>query len=255
MTSTRRTQGKKLTRQQKQELGEQDINRKTNNWNENYGYSNFHLTDSQKELVNKIRENTLTYVDSVAGTGKSSAVLWYFAKEYISDPSKKIIVIRTPMEAGGMDKVGFLPNSLEEKVAIHFASSKKILEQMLNKGKVDTDLGHRIHFKIPNFVLGETLDNSLIFIDEGQALQPMIMKLLLERTGVNSTVVVAGCSSQLYGSEGNKRNGLKDALNRFFDKDMNPLYPDVAFHKFEIEEIQRSEIVKTVIRAYSDFIN
>ena len=159
------------------------------------------------------------------------------------------------MEAGGIDKVGFLPNSLEEKVAIHFASSKKILEQMLNKGKVETDLGHRIHFKIPNFVLGETLDNSLIFIDEAQALQPMIMKLLLERTGIDSKVVVAGCSSQLYGSEGNKRNGLRDAINRFFDENMNPLFADVSFHKFDIDEIQRSEIVKTVIRAYSDYLN
>ena len=157
---------RRVTRNKKEEVNEQKITRKANNWNENYGYHNFHLTESQKELVNKINENTLTYVDSVAGTGKSSAVLWYFAREYIRDTSKKIIVIRTPMEAGGMDKVGFLPNSLEEKVAIHFASSKKILEQMLNKGKVETDLGHRIHFKIPNFVLGETLDNSLIFIDE-----------------------------------------------------------------------------------------
>lgn len=251
------TQQRRKTRQSKVDDAnfEHKVTRKANNWNESYGYHNFKLTDSQKELVNKISENTLTFVDSVAGTGKSSAVMHYFAREYIRDTSKKIIVIRTPMEAGGMDKVGFLPNSLEEKVAIHFASTKKILEQMLTKGKVETDLGHRIHFKIPNFVLGETLDNSLILIDEGQALQPMIMKLLLERTGVDSKVVVAGCSSQLYGSESTKRNGLKDALNRFFDADMQPKYPDIAFHKFEIDEIQRSEIVKTVVRAYSDYLN
>jgi len=248
-------QKRKNTRNKKESSGEMIVTRKANNWSENYGYHNFKLTDSQKVLVNKISENTLTFVDSVAGTGKSSAVMHYFAREYIRDTSKKIIVIRTPMEAGGMDKVGFLPNSLEEKVAIHFASTKKILEQMLTKGKVETDLGHRIHFKIPNFVLGETLDNSLILIDEGQALQPMIMKLLLERTGVDSKVVVAGCSSQLYGSESTKRNGLKDALVRFFDENMEPRYDDIAFHKFEIDEIQRSEIVKTVVRAYSDYLN
>ena len=246
---------RRKTRAEKIASGGQIITRKANNWQDSYGYHNFHLTHSQKELCNKINENTLTFVDSVAGTGKSFAVLYHFAKEYIRDTSKKIIIIRTPMEAGGMDKVGFLPNSLEEKVAIHFASSKKILEQMLNKGKVETDLGHRIHFKIPNFVLGETLDNSLIFIDEAQALQPMIMKLLLERTGIDSKVVVAGCSSQLYGSEGNKRNGLRDAINRFFDENMNPVFDDVSFHKFDIDEIQRSEIVKTVIRAYSDYLN
>jgi phosphate starvation-inducible protein PhoH len=244
------------TRKQKEESGDfLKVTRKSIGWNESYGYNNFHLTDSQKVLCEKIENNTLTFVDSVAGTGKTSAVLYHFAKEYVRDTTKKIVVIRTPMEAGGMDKVGFLPNSLEEKVAVHFASTKKILEQMLSKGKVEVDLGHRIHFKIPNFVLGETLDNCLIFIDESQALQPMILKLLLERTGVDSKVVVAGCSSQLYGDEASKRNGLRDALKRFFDKGMNPMYDDVAFHKFEIEEIQRSEIVKTVIMAYSDYLN
>lgn len=253
MTITKR----KVTRKDKitEESKPSDrVTRKANNWNESYGYHNFHLTDSQKELCNKITENTLTFVDAHAGSGKSSAVLYYFAKEYVRDTNKKIIIIRTPMEAG-IDRVGFLPNSLEDKVAVHFASSKKILEQMLNKGKVETDLGHRIHFKIPNFVLGETLDNSLILIDEAQALQPMIMKLLLERVGVDSKVVVAGSSSQLYGAESAKRNGLKDAIVRFFDENMNPIYNDVAFHKFEIDEIQRSEIVKTVVRAYSDYLN
>ena len=250
MTSTRRK-----TRADKVAAGEeQKVTRKANNWNESYGYHKFHLTESQKELCNKIRDNTLTFIDSVAGVGKTSAVLYHFAKEYVVNPSKKIVIIRTPMEAG-MDRVGFLPNSLEDKLEVHFASTKKLLELMLSKGKVETDLGHRIHFKIPNFVLGETLDNSLVLIDEGQALQPKILKLLLERIGVDSTVVVTGCSSQLYGSEASKRNGLKDALQRFFDKDMNPLYPDVAFHSFSVEDVQRSDIVKTVIRAYGDFIN
>lgn len=247
---------RRKTRQDKVNEGEDHkVTRKANNWNESYGYHNFHLTETQKELCNKIAGNTLTFVDSVAGTGKSSAVLHYFAKEYVRDHSKKIIVIRTPMEAGGMDKVGFLPDSLDSKIAVHFASTKKILEQMLSKGKVENDMDHRIFFKVPNFVLGETFDNCLVLIDESQALQPMILKLLLERTGVDSKVVVAGCSSQLYGSEANKRNALKDALARFFDDDMQARYNDVAFHKFEIEDIQRSEIVKTVVKAYSDYLN
>ena len=79
----------------------------------------------------------------------------------------------------------------------------------------------------------------------------MIMKLLLERIGVNSTVVVAGDSRQLYTSEASKRNGLKDAIQRFFHLDGTPKFPDVApLHSFTVDDVQRSEIVKTVIRAY-----
>lgn len=238
------------TRAKKEESSDGKITRKANNWNESYGYHNFHLTDGQKELCNKIRANTLVFVDSVAGTGKSTAVLYEFVKEYIHDNSKQILIVRSPVEAGGLDKIGFLPNELSQKIEPHFASSKKILEQLLSKGKVETDLDHRIKFKIPNFELGATWDNCLVLIDECQQLQPMIMKLLLERIGVGTKVVACGSSSQLYGSEASKRNGLKDAINRFFDDDYKPRYEDVAFHKFEIEEIQRSEIVKTVVRAY-----
>ena len=46
------------------------------------------------------------------------------------------------------------------------------------------------------------------------------------------------------------RNGLSDALGRFFDKDMNPCFPDVGYFTFDVEDVMRSEIVKSVIKAY-----
>jgi phosphate starvation-inducible protein PhoH and related proteins len=226
------------------------INRKAGNWNDANGIGDFKLTATQHELVSKINQNTITFVDSPAGTGKSLTVLHTFVKEYLRDSSKKIIIIRTPVEAGGLDKLGFLPDDLASKVEPHFASTKRLLEQLLNKGKVETDLEHRILFKVPNFELGATWDNCLVLIDECQALQPMIMKLLLERIGVNTTVVVAGDSSQLYATDASQRNGLKDALGRFFDESMNPKFDDIAFHKFGVQDVMRSEIVKTVISAY-----
>ena len=44
-------------------------------------------------------------------------------------------------------------------------------------------------------------------------------------------------------------------LSLDFFKDVNgdkiPKFPSVAYHKFTVEDVQRSEFVKTVIRAYS----
>lgn len=244
-------QTKRPSRREKEQQGTNPtIHRKANNWEGSYGIHNFKMTESQQELVDKIQENTITFVDSPAGTGKSTAVLYAFVKEYLRDSTKRIVVIRTPVEAGGLDKIGFLPDSLESKIEPHFASSKKILEQLLNKGKVETDLEHRIKFKIPNFELGATWDNCLVLLDESQQLQPMIMKLLLERIGIGTKVAVIGDGNQLYASEAAKRNGLTDAINRFFDGNDNPLYDDIAIHRFGIEDVQRSDIVKTVIKAY-----
>jgi phosphate starvation-inducible PhoH-like protein len=210
-------------------------------------------TPSQKTLINAIRENTLTFVDSPAGTGKSSTVLWHFAKEYLHDHKKGIIVIRTPVEFCD-DKIGYLPSTLDAKLEVHFAAPRKILEDFLGKGRVEADSQTRIQFMIPNYLLGATLTNQLILIDEAQQLSPQILKLLLERIGEGCKVVVAGSSDQLFDAKG-KRNGLKDALERFFDIDdefVTPKYPDVGFHEFDVEEVMRSQIVKTVIKAYSE---
>ena len=212
----------------------------------------FTPTREQKELINTIRANTVTFVDSPAGTGKSSSVLWHYCQEYKNDLTKQIIVIRTPVEFTD-DKIGFLPNDLASKCEPHFAPARRILEDFLGKGKVSADLGKRIHFNVPNYMLGSTLSNSLVLIDEAQQLSPQILKLLMERIGNGSKVVVAGDSNQLFEGKGSKRNALADAIDRFFKDDgeyIVPKYDDIGYHEFGIEDVMRSEIVKTVISAY-----
>jgi phosphate starvation-inducible PhoH-like protein len=238
------------TRREKIQEGTNPLTRKPDRWTESYGFHNFHPTESQKELISKVNNHTLTFVEAPAGTGKSASVLYAFCREYVRDTSKKLIIVRTPVEAG-MDKIGALPDDYKSKVAPHFESSKVILEQMLSKGKVESDMDNRIFFKIPNYCLGATFDNSLVMIDECQQLQPMILKLMLERIGLDSRVVVIGDNTQLYADHSNKRNALKDAIPRFFDKDMNSKYDDIAYHSFGVKDVMRSDIVKTVITAYT----
>lgn len=210
----------------------------------------FRPTEAQWEFIDKIEDNIVTYVDSPAGVGKTAVTLWYFCKQYLKDPSLEIVVTRTPAEVG-KDKIGFLPNSLSEKLVEHYASTRKILEQFLGREKVAADLGKRIHFTIPNYVLGSTMDSKLWLIDEAQLLQPIIMKLLLERIGENTKVVVSGSSTQIYTAD-KDRNGMQDAMKRFFNEDGSSKFNNFAKHKFTVQDVMRSEVVKDVLRAYGD---
>ena len=219
------------------------------NWIESYGINTYDLTETQKTFANKITEYDLTFCVAPAGTGKTLTALHTFIRMYLQDPSLHLIYIRTPVEAG-MDKIGALPDGLDAKIEPHFAAARKLMENLLTKGKVETDLNHRIHFKIPNFCLGATFDNSLIIIDEAQQLPPLILKLLLERTGYNSKVIVLGDNTQLY-TDSRGRNALLDAMPRFFDSSMMGRYPNVVYHAFDVDDVMRSDLVKTVIRAYS----
>ena len=214
--------------------------------------NSFQPTQKQKEAINVVRANTLSVVEGVPGSGKSTAILWHYCQEYLRDPSKQIIIVKSPTEAGQLDKIGFLPGTLDEKLAQHFVANRRILEEFLGKGKVECDLGKRIHLLVPNYLLGMTFDNSLVLVEEAQQLQPMMLKLILERTGVSSKVCVVGDKMQLYTDEKESklRNGLTDMINRFFDKDGVARYDDVGYYKFGVESVMRSEIVKTVIKAY-----
>lgn len=214
--------------------------------------NSFVPSESQKEAINIARGHTLSVIEGVPGSGKSSAILWDYCQEYLKDPSKQIVVVKSPTEAGQLDKIGFLPGTLDEKLSQHFIANRRILEEFLGKGKVECDLGKRIHLLVPNYLLGMTLDNSLVLVEEAQQLQPMMLKLILERTGLSSRVAVIGDRMQLYTDvkESKLRNGLTDMVERFFNEDGSPKYKDVGHYKFGIESVMRSEIVKTVIKAY-----
>lgn len=245
---------RKPTRVQKQRSGHgaktSEFNRKQ--YQDSYGINQFKLSDSQKTAQNVIRSNTLSFIQGPAGTGKSLGILHEFVKEYLDDTTKNIVVIKTPVESSGKDRIGFLPDSLDSKLEPHFAATKKTLSDLLNPGKVESDMGHRIKFMCPNFILGSTLDNSLILIEEAQQLEPMIMKLLLERIGSNSKCVVTGDPHQLY-TKDRDRNGLTDAIGKFFETEnglLVPRYENIGFYEFSVDSVMRSDIVKTVIRAY-----
>ncbi len=211
----------------------------------------FVLTQKQAQLSDVIDNNVITFLEAPAGTGKSSTVLFNYCKRYLTSKEQEILVIRTPVEANE-DRIGFLPDDKKAKLEPHFAAYRKILTDFLGP-KFNADFEKRIIFDIPNFQLGCTWDNKLVLIDEAQQLPPMILKLLLERIGVNTKVVVCGDPTQLY--VGGKRNALTDAVNRFTileGSDRKSIYNDVGYFKMSVDDVMRSDVVRTVIKAYSE---
>lgn len=219
------------------------------------GMKSFNPSKWQKECLEVIHENDITFVDSVAGCGKSSVALYYACQQYLADVNKKIVFVRSPAEAG-KDRIGFLPGGAttnsDEKLGPHFESTKALLEDFIGKQRMDNDEGKRIFFTIPNFALGKTFTNSVYILDESQLYEPLIMKLLLERIGHDTKTIVLGSSGQLYAENSYGRGALRDALQRFFNEDGSKKYPTIGKYKFPLEAIQRHDVVRDVIVAYDN---
>lgn len=227
---------------------------KRRNWQQNecQGLFDFKPTEWQQEFLDTIEQHKITICDSVGGVGKTATALYYACREYLTDPTKKIVFVRTPVEAGP-DKIGALPGeaNLTDKLGFHFESTRILIEEFIGKAKFEADLNKRIEFTIPNFALGHTRTNCVYILDETQMMQPLILKLLLERIGEGTKTIVLGSSGQLY-ADAKGRNAMRDARKRFFKEDGGKKYKDIGFYKFPVEAVMRDSVVMDIIRAYED---
>lgn len=217
------------------------------------GLSSFNPSVFQREFLDIVEYSghDIIFTDSHAGTGKTTAALYYAFKQLCTNPHMKLVLVRTPAEMG-KDRIGFLPGeaNLQDKLGPHFESAMKISKEMYGTNKFECDLDKKIFFTVPNYALGVTREDCIYIIDEAQLLEPLILKLLLERIGKGTKTIVLGSSSQLYADDKTGRNALRDAYKRFFNEDGTQKYNNIVKYTFPIDAVMRHDVVKTVIEAY-----
>src|SRR5690606_32373790 len=121
--------------------------------------------------------------------------------------------IKNPTEAGD-DQIGFLQGGAEDKISYHIHSMKGIFLQFMSAEKLDNDIkSGNIVITIPNFLLGATIERSIIIIEEAQTMSPNTIKLIAERAGEGSIVVVVGDSKQRY-SVKKREDGFNDLIRK-----------------------------------------
>ena len=125
-------------------------------------------TEHQKEYIRSIINNTITFCQGVAGSGKTHIAIG-MALEYLLDEKVKKIVITRPVVESG-EKIGYLPGSAEEKLhpyllplldeVNHFISSSQFATLKLNN-KIDTVLKMMEHVSKDLQKLMETNKDSI----------------------------------------------------------------------------------------------
>jgi predicted ribonuclease YlaK len=237
------------TRKAKQESGEvRSLNPKFSS----FELSWFNPVGDQQKIIDSMDVNDLTIVDSPSGTGKSSTVLWKALTDYKNRVFEKIYLIKNPTEAGD-DQIGFLPSSAEDKISVHMEAMKSIFYQFVSKEKLENDIKTgNIVLTIPNFLLGTTIDHSVILLEEAQTMSPNTVKLICERAGQGSIVVLVGDSKQRY-SVKKREDGLNDIINRVTKEHegvREPKYDSVGYIKMTSDNNMRSSLSKFITEIY-----
>ena len=166
---------------------------------------------------------------------------------------RKLIFLKNPTEVGD-DQIGFLSGDKTDKLAAHYESTKRIFQQFMTANKLENDIASgKIELNIPNYALGATWDNSIILIDEVQLMSPNTVKLLLERAGLNTRIVIMGDVNQTYAIK-RRANGLGDLLDRVVpineEGEREAIVDFIGYVEMTTADNQRSRLSQFITEVY-----
>jgi len=200
-------------------------------------------TAGQKEYVDAIDRNTITFGIGPAGTGKTYLAMAKAVQALQARQVNRIVLTRPAVEAG--ERLGFLPGGLSEKIdpylrplydALHDMVDPESIPRLMEAGTVEV---------APlAYMRGRTLNNSFIILDEAQNTSAEQMKMFLTRLGFGSKVVVTGDVTQVDLPSGTT-SGLRVVESILADVD------DVAFCRMSSSDVVRHRLVGDIIDAYA----
>ena len=193
--------------------------------------------DRQKDLVNSIRDNAVTFCEGSPGTGKTYLSLLEGVKAIKIGKYKKIVLVKsvTTLED---ESLGFLKGDLETKLTPIMYSFTGNLEKLIGKHLTEQlkIMGY-IEWMPIAYLRGINIDDSFIIVDEAQNISIDSIRTILSRVSESSKIVLLGDSHQK--DIKNKNNSALEFIITHF-KDI----PNVGIVRFEKEHIIRNPMIK-----------
>jgi phosphate starvation-inducible PhoH-like protein len=200
-------------------------------------------TAGQKEYVDAIDRNTITFGIGPAGTGKTYLAMAKAVQALQARQVNRIVLTRPAVEAG--ERLGFLPGSLSEKIDPYLRPLYDALHDMVDPESIPRLMeAGTIEVAPLAYMRGRTLNDSFIILDEAQNTSAEQMKMFLTRLGFGSKVVVTGDVTQVDLPSGTT-SGLRVVESILDDVD------GVAFCRMSSSDVVRHRLVSDIIDAYA----
>jgi PhoH-like ATPase len=178
-----------------------------------------------------------------AGTGKTLLAMAAGLKRTVLDREFRRLVVARPTISMGKE-LGFLPGSLEEKLAPWMQPIHDALEMLS-----DLNMGHEhrrsgdlmrsgsIVVEALSYIRGRSIANQFMIIDEAQNLTPLEAKTIITRVGHGTKIVFTGDPYQIDNPYvDSSSNGFNYVVSRFRAE-------PVAAH-IELQKGERSELAE-----------
>jgi PhoH-like ATPase len=178
-----------------------------------------------------------------AGTGKTLLAMAAGLKRVVNDREFRRLVVARPTISMGKE-LGFLPGSLEEKLAPWMQPIHDALEMLsdLNMGHDHRRSGDlmrsgSIVVEALSYIRGRSIANQFMVIDEAQNLTPLEAKTIITRVGSGTKIIFTGDPYQIDNPYvDSSSNGFNYIVSRFRDQ-------AIAAH-IELQKGERSELAE-----------
>ncbi len=201
-------------------------------------------TLGQKDYVDAIDLNTITFGIGPAGTGKTYLAMAKAVQALQRKEVERIILTRPAVEAG--ERLGFLPGTLTEKIDPYLRPLYDALNEMMDAELVPKLFASGTVEVAPlAYMRGRTLNNAFIVLDEAQNTTPEQMKMFLTRLGFGSKMVITGDVTQV--DLPNGASGLQ-LVTRVLDE-----IDDIHFSRLTSADVVRHTLVGRIVDAYTKY--
>lgn len=204
------------------------------------------LTDNQKKFFDAYRRGDyfMALLGS-PGVGKTFLALYKGIEEVLNkdNPFNQVIIIRSAVQ---VREQGFVPGSLEEKMAMYEMPYVDICSTLFGRDDAWQRLREqkKIQFMSTTAIRGVTLDDAIIIVDECANLSWMELSAVITRTGIRSKVIFCG---DLFQNDLIKNKNDSSGLAIF--KNVARGMDEFTEISFTHDDIVRSSLVKNFIIA------
>ena len=217
-------------------------------------------TEAQKRFLNQLKDDKkqICFGLGSPGTGKSFISLSYALKAIKDGKFSNIVMVIPTAQAGGADlSIGFLKGDFNEKTEPFCEADKETIGKILKlSGNISYNEivnsligGGIIRHEYVNFLLGKTIDDSIILCNESEQFTKSNMRLILTRLGENSKIIITGDSRQVNRKSILNKNdecGLTYAAERLSELE------EVSITEFTDDDIVRNKLITKILQNFDN---
>jgi len=202
------------------------------------------LNEEQKQAKSVILQNSVTYIAGKAGSGKTLVSCQVALDLFFKKQVKHIIITRPAVEAG--EKLGFLPGGMEEKLDPYVQAIYQNFYSLYKKDKIDSMIKEgSIQIKPFAYMRGSTFCEAVIIVDEVQNTTESQVKMVMERLGKGSKMMLCGDINQIDLGKG-ITSGIK-FLDFLQEQELK------NYTKIVLKTNHRDPIVEEILNLYESF--